>query len=166
LLAAGFGAIHGLATGPDGSIYALDSGCNCVRKSTGAPPASLPAISTAGIVNAATLTAGAVAPGELISIFGTNFGTSALESFSLNNNWVPAVLDDIEVLINGSPVPITAVSSSQINAFIPYNCNGPAPCLNPAGAVTLTLVVSSHGSPIVVTIGNSATTRNVTVAIH
>jgi uncharacterized protein (TIGR03437 family) len=137
LLAIDFGNITNIQTGPDGSIYALDLACKCVRKITGAPPPAVPVISAVGVVNAASLTAGPVAPGELVSIFGSNLGPSDVQSFTLTNNVIPRVLDDIAVLVNGAPVPITAVSTSQINAFIPYSA---------AGHESITLQVNAHGA--------------------
>lgn len=109
-----------------------------MRKIAGASPSAAPVISTAGVVNAASLISGPIAPGELISIFGSNLGASAVQSFTLTNNSIPAVLDDIEVLINGVAVPVTAVSPGQINALIPYTF---------AGYPSLTLSVNAHGAP-------------------
>lgn len=137
LLAAGLGGLRDLQTGPDGSIYAID-GSYRVRKISGAPPSVSPEISTAGMVNAASLASGPISPGELISIFGVNLGASSLQSFTLTNNSVPAVLDDIEVLINNAPAPITAVSPNQVNVFAPYTI---------AGQSSATITVNAHGAP-------------------
>jgi uncharacterized protein (TIGR03437 family) len=142
LLSAGFGNVFDLTSGPDGSIYVLDTGCYCVRKISGRPPAKAPAISAAGVVNAASLAAGPVTGGELISIFGSNLGAAGIESYTLANGSVPNVLDDIEVLVNNYPAPITAVSPGQINVFVPYGAY-----TYPPGKPTLTLEVNAHGAP-------------------
>jgi hypothetical protein len=137
LLEAGIGNPNMLQAGTDGSIYVLDLGCSCVRKIAGAPPVTAPGISADGIVNAASLNGCAIAPGELISIFGSNLGASKLETYTLTNNAIPDVLDDMGVLVNGMPAPVTAASSNQINVFVPYF----SPQFNSA-----TIVVNAHGA--------------------
>jgi len=65
-------------------------------------------IDPTGILNAASsalFTAG-VAPGELISIYGTTLA--------------PATLDGVQVLVNSRPAPIVSVSPTQISAIIPF----------------------------------------------
>lgn len=73
-------------------------------------------IDPAGVVSAASsapFTAG-WAPGELISIYGTN-----LASTSAVDGTLPMMLGQVEVLVNGVPSPIYSVSPGQINAIVP-----------------------------------------------
>ena len=56
-----------------------------------------------GVRNAASFSAGPVAPGELISIFGAGF------------------TEQMEVLVNGTPAPVLNIFPTQINAVIPYS---------------------------------------------
>jgi uncharacterized protein (TIGR03437 family) len=103
-----------------GEIYTLNPVEGFVRKVSGGIPAARPVISAAGVVNAASLQGGAIAPGELISIFGTNFGQLAVQSFVLDNNTVPGALGNVAVFFNGQRGAITGAAPNQLNVFVPY----------------------------------------------
>jgi uncharacterized protein (TIGR03437 family) len=60
-------------------------------------------ITAAGIVNAASFRAGPVAPGEIITIFGTGFG--------------PA---DTRVLFDGTPARMIYTVENQLSVIVPY----------------------------------------------
>ena len=88
-----------------------------------APPAA-PAggvfINPAGVVNAGSLApfTASWAPGELVSIYGTNLAPTTASDGSL-----PTTLSGVQVLVNGAPAPISFVSPGQINAVIPISLN-------------------------------------------
>jgi uncharacterized protein (TIGR03437 family) len=112
------------AFSPGGDLYLLDN--NRIRKLSGSEPPLTPAIALGGIVNAASYTGGGVSPGELLSIFGSNFGvygmgfgTTVLKVNAPENNRIPSVLVRTKVLFNGLPGAITALTPSQINVFAP-----------------------------------------------
>jgi uncharacterized protein (TIGR03437 family) len=91
-------------------------GINVAVQAPGFPPSGV-YIDPTGIVNAASsapFTAG-VAPGEFISIYGTNLApdTKADSSF-------PLEISGVQVLVNNNPVPVYVVSANQISALIPY----------------------------------------------
>jgi uncharacterized protein (TIGR03437 family) len=95
------------------------------------PP--LPATTTAGIVNTASLLP-LIAPGSLISIYGLNLaaGDAAAQGQPL-----PNALNGTSVTINGSLAPLVFVSASQINAQAPFETKpGTATLLIQAGSVT------------------------------
>ena len=72
---------------------------------------AMPAIAAGGIVNAASLAGGAIAAGELISIFGSDFGPSGLDVAALQNNVVPKALSNVHVYFGlGNEGAITARS--------------------------------------------------------
>jgi uncharacterized protein (TIGR03437 family) len=108
--------------GPDGDLYFVDYS---LRRVTGSGPATPPVISQSGIVNAVSYAGGSIAPGELISIFGSNFGASALQVNSAVNNAIPFTIGRTKVLFNGQPGAITAITPTQINVFVPYEVVGP-----------------------------------------
>ena len=72
------------------------------------------------IVNAADLTAG-VAPGGLISVFGTQLSPVNLATAEIP---LPTALADSCLSVNGQPVPIMFVSPSQVNAQMPFEAIG------------------------------------------
>jgi uncharacterized protein (TIGR03437 family) len=112
-----------LAFAPNGDLYLLESGTNSVRRIHGSPPSVAPAISSGGIVNAASLAGGAIAPGELITIFGSNFGPPGLDVSSPQNNVIPKALNNVHVYFGllGNEGAITARTPTQINVFVPYD---------------------------------------------
>jgi uncharacterized protein (TIGR03437 family) len=79
-----------------------------------------PQFTAASVVNAASYTGGAVAPGEIVTIFGTNFGTMANTRVQFGT--VAAVL--------------VFVNSTQVSATVPYSV---------AGATQTSLTISSNG---------------------
>lgn len=72
------------------------------------------------IVNAADLTS-AVAPGGLISVFGTQLSPVNLATSEIP---LPTALADSCLSVNGQPVPILFVSPSQVNAQMPFEAIG------------------------------------------
>jgi uncharacterized protein (TIGR03437 family) len=78
-----------------------------------------------GVVNAASGVPGPVVPGEIVTIFGVNPGPPAPLSLTLSSpNTVATSLGGIRVLFDGIPAPLTYVSSTQINAIVPYEIFG------------------------------------------
>ena len=115
---AGIDQASWLAFSPAGDLYFVDG--NRIRRLIGIGNATpVPAINAGGIVNSASYVGGAVAPGELISIFGSNFGTTGLETAAVENNYYPTGLGRTQVLFNGYPGTILAVTPTQINAIVP-----------------------------------------------
>ncbi len=94
-----------------------------------------------GILNGASYQSGAVSPGEVIAIFGTNIGPTTPAGLTLSStNTVETTLNNTTVTFNGVPAPLIYVSLNQINAVVPYQ-------------------VSSQASvPVVVTTGGTAST--------
>lgn len=78
-----------------------------------------------GIVNAAAgQLSGRISPGEVISIFGFGLGPATGISAKPSNGLFPTLLGGVQVLVNGSAIPLLYVSASQINAEIPAPLNG------------------------------------------
>jgi uncharacterized protein (TIGR03437 family) len=73
-----------------------------------------------GIMNAVgSQLSGRIAPGEIVSIFGAGMGPALGTSAKLVDGHFPTSVDGVQVLLNGSPIPLIWVSASQINAEIP-----------------------------------------------
>lgn len=73
-LAAQLNAPSGIAIGANGTLLVADSGNNRIRTLT--PSAVAPDTATVAVLNAASLATGAIAPGEIVTIFGTGFNTT------------------------------------------------------------------------------------------
>jgi uncharacterized protein (TIGR03437 family) len=71
-----------------------------------------------------------VAPGEIVSIYGTNLAGSTTTAGSIP---LPLKLGDAQVLVNGDPIPLYYASATQINAVLP----------NVAGLLKVTVLTSS-----------------------
>jgi uncharacterized protein (TIGR03437 family) len=84
-----------------------------------------PQTSVAGVGNAFDYTSGAVAPGEIVAIFGTNVGPAAGLAGALNAGGDLAnSLAGIQVTFDGVPAPIFFASAGQINVEVPYEVAG------------------------------------------
>ena len=91
------------------------------------------------VVNAADFTQG-IAPGGLIALLGSGLGSSTQTATSAP--W-PTILGDTCLMVNGSPIPMTLVSSKQITAQLPFNVAGSATLvLHTPGGSTPTMNLS------------------------
>jgi len=104
------------------SFFTNDVGSWLVQVSV-SPAAPAPLVSA--VVNAASFQNGPVSPGEIVTISGTNIGptTPAFLTLDANAN-VSTTIAQVQVLFNGTPAPLTYVSTSQINAVVPYEIAG------------------------------------------
>lgn len=80
----------------------------------------------AAVTNAASGFAGTISPGEEVAIYGTNFGPASVVSATLTNNAFPTTLSNTQVLFDGVPAPIIAVTNGQVNVMVPYGIAGRA----------------------------------------
>ena len=113
------GADGGIAFAPSGDLLVAGSGSVIARVSdiiTATP-------SIFGLGNSASLNAsGQVSPGEIISIVGTNLGpeTPITASLGSGQQVFPFQLGGVQVFFDGLPAPMLYVSSTQINAIVPF----------------------------------------------
>lgn len=79
------------------------------------------------VVSAATFTGGAVAPGLLVTIFGSGIGPAALTTAQVTSQGTLATtLAETRVLFDNVAAPLVYVSASQISAIVPYGVAGKA----------------------------------------
>lgn len=79
----------------------------------------------AAVVNAASLLGGPVAPGEIVSVFGSNLGPVAPAGVRLDSNGrVTSQLAATRVLFDKTAAPLTYASDKQINAIVPFSLAG------------------------------------------
>jgi uncharacterized protein (TIGR03437 family) len=77
------------------------------------------------VVNSASYLGGAVAPGELVTIFGANLGAYTGASGALNGGSLSNAIGSTQVLFDGTAAPLLYASSGQINAVVPFGVTGP-----------------------------------------
>ena len=84
------------------------------------------AISAAGIVNAASYAGGAVAPGEIVTIFGTGLGPGTLAGLELDSRgYVSASpLAGTQVLFDAVAAPLIYSWAGQVSVVVPYEVSG------------------------------------------
>ncbi len=81
------------------------------------------------ITNAGSLQPGAIAPGEIITIFGTNIGSGPASGTTFqptSAGTVPTTLGGVTVTFNNVAAPLIFVAPNQINAIVPYELSGQA----------------------------------------
>jgi uncharacterized protein (TIGR03437 family) len=84
-----------------------------------------PALTAAGVVNGASFDSGPVAPGEIVSLFGSAIGPPTPAFLTLTNpRLVANSLAGVQVYFNGVPAPLLYASSGQVNAVVPYSVAG------------------------------------------
>jgi uncharacterized protein (TIGR03437 family) len=87
----------------------------------------LPAPQPATIANSASLGYGPISPGELITIKGANLGPATPASFTVGGGGTLSnTLSGVQVLFDGIPGTPIYVSTTQINAIVPYEIGGRA----------------------------------------
>jgi len=102
----------------------------------------------AGVVNAASYQGGSVAPGELVTIFGADYGPAALTPLQLGgSNIVSSTLAGTQVLFDGTAAPLIYSLAGQVSAVVPYEVAGKAGTVveyqyNGVNSNTVTVAVS------------------------
>jgi len=100
-------------------VWSVSQDPNKILDRTLVHPSLEPSITC--VANSATFYSGAVAPGELISIFGPGIGPDQPASLQLDaSGKVGTELGGMKVYINGVAAPLTYVSINQINAVVPF----------------------------------------------
>jgi uncharacterized protein (TIGR03437 family) len=83
-----------------------------------------PAIASHGVLNSASYQTSFLAPGELVTIFGSNLGPAKLTGLQLTGGRVSTSLAQTRVLFDGIPAPLLYVQADQIGAMVPYAVGG------------------------------------------
>jgi uncharacterized protein (TIGR03437 family) len=109
----------------------------------------LPGVSAT--VNAASFLPGPIAPGELITIFGSAMGSDTPAALRLNAaGLVDNELSGTQVLFDGQAAPLIYVSANQVSAIVPYAL---------AGKPTTQLQIEYNGNqstPVVLQVADAA----------
>ena len=136
-----------LMVAPDGSIYVADTGNQVIRH-------LVPVRSSVGVQDAASQVAGSnlqpgmIAPGELLTLFGSGLGPATLISATVGSNGLyPTTLAGTTVTFNNVPAPIVYTSSSLVTVVAPYEITGSSTAnislTGPGGTFTASMPVAA-----------------------
>ncbi len=97
-----------------------------------------PAIDSRNVVNAATFLTGFLAPGQIVTLFGSRLGPREGAAFRIDpeTGRLPELLGGTRVTFDGFPAPLFFSSDSQVNLQVPFEL---------AGRSTTRMVVSVEG---------------------
>jgi len=94
-----------------------------------------PVIAT--LTNAASYAQGAVAPGEIVTIFGSGIGPSTLMKMHITDSGtIDTNLGGTQVFFDGYPAPLIYSSATQVSAIVPYEV---------AGSLTTSMLIQYQG---------------------
>jgi uncharacterized protein (TIGR03437 family) len=121
--------LSGTPTSPGTSSFTVqvtDSANTVVTKQFSLTIAgSLVSISPGGIVNSASYAGGGVAPGEIVTIFGSGLGPNALSNTQLDSRgYVSTLNSGTQVLFDGVAAPIIYTQAAQVSVIVPYEVSG------------------------------------------
>ncbi|MBM3785030.1 MAG: hypothetical protein FJW30_11760 [Acidobacteria bacterium] len=85
-----------------------------------------PAIIANGILNAASFRGGPVAPGEIITIYGTLMGPESIRTLELtpDRTGIRSVLGETRVLFDGFAGPMIYTTDRQLSVIVPFEVAG------------------------------------------
>jgi uncharacterized protein (TIGR03437 family) len=104
----------GVSVDASGKVYVADSNNQVIRLL--APVA----FSVGAVANSASNAQGAIAPGEIVTIYGTGIGPTTLTPANAVNGSYPTQVAQTSVSFNGVNAPLLYVSSNLIAAIAPY----------------------------------------------
>jgi uncharacterized protein (TIGR03437 family) len=83
-----------------------------------------PTLNASYVVNAASYQGGAVAPGEIVTIFGADFGPANLAASQYAGSAFPANVGGVQVLFDGVPATMVYAVVGQVSAIVPFEVAG------------------------------------------
>jgi uncharacterized protein (TIGR03437 family) len=88
-------------------------------------PANNPSFLPSGFDDAGNYESGQAYPGQIYSIFGSNFGTSALALAALDNNGkLPTIVGNAQVTFDGALSPLLFLVNNQVAGVAPFGIAG------------------------------------------
>ena len=82
-------------------------------------------IDAEGLVNAASFAGGAVAPGEIVTLYGARFGPASIATLQLDAaGKITSSLANTQLLFDGVPAPVIYALTGQSSFIVPYGVAG------------------------------------------
>ena len=115
-------------TGGRGILYGYGAGAGFI----------VPSFDAAAVTNSAGYQAGMVAPGEILTFWGSGIGPASIATAQLDQaGFISAAIGGTQVFFDGFPAPMIYASSGQTSAIAPYGL---------AGLTTTTMQVAVDGA--------------------
>jgi uncharacterized protein (TIGR03437 family) len=148
----------GLAVDAAGDVFVADSANNAVRELVPLPGGL--AIGT--VASSASGQAGLIAPGELVTIYGSGLGpASGVASQLTTSGLVPTTVAGTTVYFNGAAAPILYASATQVNVVTPFDLNANSPAqvvVSYGGNLSAAMTVpTTAATPAIFTLDGSGT---------
>ena len=125
-----------------------------------------PSFQTTGIINGASFIAGPIAPNTWVSIKGNGLSATT-GNWQVTGSTLPTEVNGVGVTINGTAVPVSFVSNTQVNFLVPSTVStGPAQIQTTNNGLTSAAVTVDVDplAPAFFTLGTNATSGNTYVA--
>jgi uncharacterized protein (TIGR03437 family) len=137
----------GVAVDRAGNVYIADNGNDAIRVAYASSTGSF----IRSVANGASNLSGALAPGEVVTIYGAGLGPAQLAQFTAVGGVVPKTLAGTTVLFNGMAGPVLYTEAGQVAAVVPYGVTGSQVSIvvqyggQPTAAFPLPLAASAPG---------------------
>jgi len=106
----------GLGTDAKGDVFVADTNNNAIRELVSAGSGTR----IAAVTNGATNLSGAIAPGEILVLYGSSLGPAGVVTNVPANGVYGTIAGGTTVLVNGIPAPILYSSAGQVSALVPF----------------------------------------------
>jgi endo-1,4-beta-xylanase len=84
-----------------------------------------PVLNASNLVNSASYQGGAVAPGEIVTLYGANYGPANLVASQLDTSGkFPTSVSGVQVLFDGVPAPLLYAWVDQVGVIVPFEVAG------------------------------------------
>jgi len=125
-----------------------------------------PSFAATGIQNGASFIAGPIAPNTWVSIKGNGLSATT-GTWQVTGSTLPTEVSGVGVTLNGTAVPVSFVSNTQVNFLVPSNVpTGPAQIQTTNNGLTSAAVTVNVEplAPAFFTIGTNAASGNIYIA--
>jgi uncharacterized protein (TIGR03118 family) len=125
-----------------------------------------PSFITSGVQNAGSFLAGPIAPNTWVLIKGTGLSTTTA-AWQVTGSTLPTEVNGVGVTINGTAVPVSFVSTTQVNFLTPATLTTGTAQIQTTNNGLSSAVVTVNVDPLApafFTVGTNATTGNVYIA--
>jgi uncharacterized protein (TIGR03118 family) len=125
-----------------------------------------PSFAVSGIQSGASFTAGPIAPNTWVALRGNGLSATT-GTWQLTGSTLPTEVNGVGVTINGTAVPVSFVSNTQVNFLVPSTVSmGPAQIQTTNNGLTSAAVTANVNplAPAFFTIGANATNGNAYIA--